>query len=354
MALKKAKTGCSQPYIQQDKQQRKNCWGDGLKVLNITSKRLRIKPSKIKTFKAKTLGTVVSGVSLWLLCGLSPAIAQSISQGLAQGTTQNIAQRTTTFDLDQAICANNWPEAISLVSMLIAQDETTRDERNALLSLRRQLQRYQSENILVADDVACDRSDPYYLRSTVPDTVQTGEPLGWENAVIEATENRFSTEIITEPVDLTLPVEMTDVEGLTSATPVDLSQGLNVVSGHVGQGHNVYSFVAGLGDRLDADLNVPRVLTGSLYTSDDSQLFIFDRDGNLIAAADDTDDSPQSRITDFVIPKTDLYFAVVTTYNNDPILGADGRLTGWRDNGGGRFDYTLTLSGVTPTNALVR
>ncbi|MFK8185077.1 MAG: hypothetical protein AB8B99_17030 [Phormidesmis sp.] len=286
----------------------------------------------------RALGAVASSVALWLLCGLSPAIAQ----------------RTTTFDLDQAICANNWPEAIGLVSQLMAQDETTSAERNALLSLRRQLQRYQSENVLVADDIACDRSDPYYLRSTLPSTVQTGEPLGWENAVAEATENRFNSEVITESVDLTLPVKITEIEGLTSATPVDLSQGLNVVSGHVGQGHNVYGFVAGLGDRLEANLNVTRVMTGSLYTSDDSQLFIFDRYGNLIAAADDTNDSPQSKITDLTIPKTDLYFAVVTTYNNDPILGQDGRLTGWQDNGGGRFDYTLTLSGVTPTNVLVR
>lgn len=321
MALRLSKIGRSKKYIQPYKQQQQNRWSLGLKAL-----------------KTKTLGAVVSSISLWLLCGISPAIAQ----------------RTTTFDLDQAICANNWPEAISIVSVLIAQDETTGNERNALLSLRRQLQRYQSENILVTADVACDRTDPYYLRSTVPNTVQTGEPLGWENAVAEATENRFSTELVTEPVDLTLPVEIAEIEGLTSATPVDLSQGLNVVSGHVGQGHNVYGFVAGLGDRLEANLNVTRVMTGSLYTSDDSQLFIFDRYGNLIASADDTDDSPQSQITDLTIPKTDLYFAVVTTYNNDPILGQDGRLAGWQDNGGGRFDYTLTLSGVTPTSALVR
>ena len=95
-------------------------------------------------------------------------------------------------------------------------------------------------------------------------------------------------------------------------------------------------------------------MSGTLYTSDDSQLFIFDRYGNLIAAADDTDGTAQSHLTNVTIPKTDLYFAVVTTYNNDPIMNRDGRLTGWQDNGGGRFDYTLTISGVTPTSALVR
>ena len=316
-------------------------------------------PYFLRGVPSKRLGVAVSGISIGLLCsGLSPVIAQErfVQALFAQAL---FAQGITTFDLDQAICANNWPEAISLVTMLMAQETTTGTERCTLLSLRRQLERYQRENVLVADELACERSDAYYLRSAAspnagqaPD--QTSEPLGWENAVIEATENRFNSEIITESVDLTLPITTQEIQGLTAATPVDLSQGLNVVSGHVGQGHNVYSFVAGLGDRLEANLNVTRVMTGSLYTSDDSQLFIFDRHGNLIAAADDTDNSPQSRLTDIPIPKTDLYFAVVTTYNNDPVLDRSGRLTGWQDNGGGRFDYTLTLSGVTPTNELVR
>ena len=273
---------------------------------------------------------------------------------LSNGAVPAIAQRITTFDLDQAICANNWPMAIDIVTVLMAQDATTSMERNSLLTLRRQLERYQRENVLIRDEVACDRSDSYYLQATEPRTVQTGEPLGWEAAVAEATENRFSSQIITEPGEMSLPLEVDLIAGLSSAQPIDLSQGLNVVSGHVGQGHEVYSFIARRGDRIAADLNVTRVMTGTLYTSDDSQLFIFDRFGNLIASADDTNNSPQSRISGLVVPKTDMYFAVVTTYNNDPILNREGRLSGWQDNGGGRFDYTLTLSGATPTDNLVR
>ncbi|MGB3298024.1 MAG: hypothetical protein WBA76_07125, partial [Phormidesmis sp.] len=173
-------------------------------------------------------------------------------------------------------------------------------------------------------------------------------------AVAEATQNQYSTEIITESVAPSLPVGISEPVGLTPAEPIDLSRGLNVVSGHVGSGHEVYGFVAGRGDLLEARLDVTRVMVGSLYTSDDSQLFIFDRDGNLVAAADDDDGTQLSRISGVIIPKTDLYFAVVTSYNNDPIINPEGRLTGWQDNGGGRFDYTLTLSGVTPTGALIR
>jgi hypothetical protein len=283
------------------------------------------------------LGLLVALSGLWAASGL-PAQAQ----------------RTTVFDLDQAICANDWRDAIGIVGTLIARDETTSAERSALLTLRRQLQSYQSENVIVADAQACDRTDPYLLQTSLPATVQTGQPLGWELAVAEATENQYSTEVITESTPLTLPVAVGELAGLTPAMPVDLSRGLNVVSGHVGEGHEVHAFVAGLGDRLEANLDVTRVMAGSLYTSDDSQLFIFDRQGNLIASADDSNEQRQSRINGMIVPRTDLYFAVVTSYNNDPILNREGRLTGWQDNGGGRFDYTLTLSGVTPTNALTR
>jgi hypothetical protein len=278
----------------------------------------------------------------------------ALSGVLATSTLPAQAQRTNVFDLDQAICANDWGEAVGIVGSLIARDETTGAERSALLTMRRQLEGYRSENVIVADAQACDRTDPYRLETNLPATVQTGEPLGWEVAVAEATDNQYSTEVITESVPLTLPVSIGDPAGLTPAAPVDLSRGLNVVSGHVGEGHEVYAFVAGLGDRIEANLEVTRVMAGSLYTSDDSQLFIFDRHGNLVASADDSNDQQQSKISGTVMPKTDLYFAVVTSYNNDPILNPEGRLTGWQDNGGGRFDYTLSLSGITPTAALTR
>ncbi len=265
------------------------------------------------------------------------------------------AQSTTVFDLDQAICANNWSTAIGIIGQLMAKDETTREQRSSLLTLRRQLERYRTEGILVSDIEACDRTDPYLLASNLPATVQTGNPLGWEGAVAEATDNQYRTsEFATESVPFALPVEMGEPLGLTPAQPVDLSRGLNVVSGHVSTGHEVYGFVARRGDRLSANLEVTRVMTGSLYTSDDSQLFIFDRYGTLIGAADDSSSTQQASIESLVVPNTDLYFAVVTTYNNDPILTREGLLTGWQDNGGGRFDYVLTLSGITPTTSLVR
>ncbi|PZO50433.1 MAG: hypothetical protein DCF15_15875 [Phormidesmis priestleyi] len=289
------------------------------------------------------------------------------------------AQRTTVFELDQAICANNWSSAIDIAGMLMASDgeafqgnRITQDQRTALLALRQQLERYRSEQVVLPGAEACDRTDPYFLTASTP-TVQSSQPLGWQGAVAEATGNRYSSVVLTEPTAFSLPVAMGEAAGLTPAAPVDLRNGMNVVAGHVGTGHEVYGFVARLGDRLTVDLAVTQVMAGSLYTSGDSQLFVFDRNGQLVASADDSDlvtepvnnnfsnpsysnsasNRQQSRISGFIIPKTDVYFAVVTSYNNDPILNREGQLTGWQDNGGGRFDYTLTFSGVTPTNALV-
>ncbi|NJM99475.1 MAG: hypothetical protein HC800_22115 [Phormidesmis sp. RL_2_1] len=293
---------------------------------------------------------------------------------------------TTVFDLDRAICANSWGEAIGIAGRLMASDATTSAQRAALVALRQQLERYRAENMWVPDAQACDRTNPYLLDIADVPTVQATEPLGWEGALAEAAHTRNDAEIVTAAVPFSLPVTIGDRIGLTPATPVDLRNGLNVVSGHVGPGHNVYSFVAKRGDRLDANLQVTRVMRGALYTSDDSQLFIFDREGRLITSADDSpphvndiaaDDitgeqtaneqaneqvneqvserpgtRQQSRISGMVVPKTDLYFAVVTSYNNDPIFDRQGHLTGWQDNGGGRFDYTLTFSGITPTDSL--
>lgn len=295
----------------------------------------------------------------WYGAGIAALAAVGTLLGVFAVTTLPAqAQRTAAFDLDRAICSNDWNGAISIVGGLVAQAETTSVQRDSLLALRRQLERYRSKNAVVTAAQACDRTDPYFLEDFLEATLvpadQASQPLGWEGAVAEAANNQYSTEIITESVALRLPVSASDSAGLTPAEPVDLSTGLNVVSGQVGSGHEVYGFVAGRGDRLAANLEVTRVMTGSLYTSDDSQLFIFDRHGNLIASADDTSGTQLSRISGVTMPKTDLYFAVVTSYNNDPIVNPEGQLTGWQDNGGGRFDYTLTLSGVTPTSVLMR
>lgn len=262
------------------------------------------------------------------------------------------AQRTTIFDLNQAICANEWTEAIAVTGLLIANESTADADRQSLIALRRRLEHYRADGAIVSRSEVCNLTEPYML-GALPAEENGPSPLGWNAAVAEVTENQYAARAVTETPQLTLPISWDARDGLSPAQPVDLERGMNVVSGHVGQGHEVYAFVAGLGDRIDVKLDVTQVMTGTLYTSDDSQLFVFDRNGRLMASSDD-EDGNQSHISGLIVPKTDLYFAVVTSYNNDPIFNQENQITGWRDNGGGRFDYTLTVSGATPTSALVR
>ncbi len=273
---------------------------------------------------------------------------------LGLGTLPASAQRTTVFDLNQAICANDWGRAVGITGTLVANEATTSANRESLLVLRRRLEYYRADGLILHNSQTCNLTDPYFLAEAAPVEVEPERALGWEMAVAEVTENQYTSAVITASSALTLPVSMGNQRGLSPAQPIDLSRGLNVVSGHVGAGHEVYGFVAGMGDRISLNLEVTEVMTGSLYTSDDSQLFVFDREGQLIASSDDASGGSQSRISGLLVPRTDLYFAVVTSYNNDPIFNQENRLTGWQENGGGRFDYTLSVSGATPTSALVR
>lgn len=272
---------------------------------------------------------------------------------MALGASPANAQRTTMFDLNQAICANDWDRAVGITGTLVADEATSSERRQSLLALRRRLEYYRADGLILHNSQTCSLTDPYFLSEAAPEA-EPERTLGWEMAVAEVTNNRYASEVITESPELVLPVSMGDPRGLTPAEPVDLSRGLNVVSGHVGAGHEVYGFVAGMGDRVSINLEVTEVMTGSLYTSDDSQLFVFDKEGYLLGSSDDENGGNQSYISGLLMPKTDVYFAVVTSYNNDPIFTQEGRLEGWQDNGGGRFDYTLSISGATPTSALVR
>ena len=272
---------------------------------------------------------------------------------MALGASPANAQRTTMFDLNQASCANEWDRAVGSTGTLVADEETSSERRQSLLALRRRLEYYRADGLILHNSQTCSLTDPYFLSESAPEA-EPERTLGWEMAVAEVTNNRYASEVITESPELVLPVSMGDPRGLTPAEPVDLSRGLNVVSGHVGAGHEVYGFVAGMGDRVSINLEVTEVMTGSLYTSDDSQLFVFDKEGYLLGSSDDENGGNQSYISGLLMPKTDVYFAVGTSYNNDPIFTQEGRLEGWQDNGGGRFDYTLSISGATPTSALVR
>jgi hypothetical protein len=244
---------------------------------------------------------------------------------------------------------------------------------------------YQSNRVIIPDNASCDRIYPNILAvpaespialiptaaptivassntTTGATTFSTGvQPavggLNWNEGVASVTGRRAPVvQLDPRPeseINPPIPVALFDgsTPALLPSTSIDTSDGFNVVAGQVGEYHQVYSFVARLGDRVSLDIDVTRVFPGTLYTNDDSQIYLFDKQGRMLAFNDDAD-GRQSRLSDVVIPQTDVYFAVVTTHNNTPIW-SNQTLSGWSETGGARFDYTLTLTGLTPSVAIL-
>ncbi|MEM8809445.1 MAG: hypothetical protein AAGF01_25770 [Cyanobacteria bacterium P01_G01_bin.38] len=291
--------------------------------------------------------------------GVATVAAVLLSASVGQASPVNEVYQQLEA-LNTAICFNQWEQAVAITSTLIGSPAISTDYRHRLVEFRRDLQGLSEMRAMMPDNASCDRIYPRTLAVPVPaDATEEPAPIDWGAAIASITSQRgpiVQLDDRTEAeVNPAIPPELlADLPfALASATAIDTTDGFNVVAGQVSTGHETFGFLAGLGDRITLDLDVTRVLSGTFETSDDSQLFIFDRSGRLLAHNDDAD-GRQSLIADFVIPKTDIYFAVVTSHNNDPLLGDDQTLVGWEEDGEASFAYTLTLTGATPSAALLR
>ncbi len=140
-------------------------------------------------------------------------------------------------------------------------------------------------------------------------------------------------------------------DALTPYEMIDISSGHGVASGAVGTGHVVYGFNAIGGQTLDVQVIVTRIFEGTVYTDDDSMLWIFDSSGALLANNDDYV-GLQSRIPDFHVPVTGLYFAGVTTCcTSDPVY-TGGVLTGWQDAGKSNIEFNLDITSDSVPNSV--
>lgn len=134
-------------------------------------------------------------------------------------------------------------------------------------------------------------------------------------------------------------------------TFLDISDSAASVSGAVGVGHDIFAFEALMGDMITLDIDVTEILQGSVYSDDDSKLFLFNEQGDQLAFNDDFD-GLQSRIENFLIPDAGLYFAGVATFGNLPLFDTDGIISGWEDDGMSRFGYELTVARIGADRAV--
>lgn len=284
------------------------------------------------------LGFSVGFSVLIALCNGGPLRAQAWSQPMA------LAQ------LDRAVCLQQWGQAIDITSRLIASPEVSATYRQELLSFRRQLQTWQVTPVPLTTQASCDRTLPFFLTLTEPDAPEP-QPLNWNGAIAALRSSRPIIELDSDfdPTANLIPPELTASSPavLTDfARPIDTTDGFNVVGGRVNRNQQVYSFLARFGDRLSLDVDVTRTHIGG-----ETQIFLFDQGGHLLRQSSDI--GFQVSVQNLVIPKTDVYFAVVSPLGTTPILDSQGLIVGWQTQDNSSFDYTLTLTGVTPYQALL-
>ncbi|MEM7065280.1 MAG: hypothetical protein AAF572_19230 [Cyanobacteria bacterium P01_B01_bin.77] len=261
-----------------------------------------------------------------------------------------MSQQLALAQLDRAVCLQQWEQAIDIISMLIASPSVSTTYRQELLKFRRQLQTWQVTPVPPTTQASCDRTLPLFLSLAEPEPPEP-QPLNWDGAIAALRSSRPIIEFdhdFDPTVNLIPPELMANSPEVLAdfAKPIDTTDGFNVVSGRVGRGQQVYSFLARLGDQLSLDVDVTRTDAGG-----ETQIFLFDQSGRLFTQSNDI--GFQVSVQNVIIPKTDVYFAVVAPQGETPILDSQGLIVGWpHQTTNNRFDYTLTLTGVTPYQAL--
>jgi hypothetical protein len=257
--------------------------------------------------------------------------------------------------LQLAICLSNWDTAIDLVGALIASPQLSAVQRNELVRFRHQFQDALRQDIAIGLPSSCEERLARYGPTVLP----TAAHLDWDGAFRATTGASQETvtpdqvarqQIAARRAGLTRTLE-TDIAPLSPARVIPTQSGSGVSAGAVSTAADIYAFVGGAGDRVSLEVEVNQVLTGRLYTDDDSQIFLFDSEGRLLVDNDDLS-RLQSHIQDFPLPSSGLYYVAVTTYNNDPMLDSSQRITRWNGNGGSAIEYTITVTGLTPTAQL--
>ncbi|MEM9978829.1 MAG: hypothetical protein AAF808_14480 [Cyanobacteria bacterium P01_D01_bin.2] len=295
--------------------------------------------------RSALLGSCVA-FSLWNGWGL-----QSKSQPLLADVAPTLVQ------LDRAICLQQWQQAIDITGGLIASPAISTAYRQELLNFRRQLQTWRLGPSSPRSQASCDRALALFIPPAEPE-VPEPRPLNWNRALANLGSPRPIIEFDDnfEPTSTLIPPELTanspDIL-LNLATPIDTTDGFNVVGEQFNRSHQVYSFLARLGDSVSLELEVTRAYADG----GPPQLFLFDQTGRLLApqAPQDSQDEEgfQTSMQDFVIPRTDVYFAVVSAQDISPTFNEEGLVVDWEPASSHSFDYTLTLTGVTPYQALM-
>jgi len=298
---------------------------------------------------------IAQAISIAAVAGVMVTIPGKVAAE-SPGIKTATATSTLSRSIQIAICLEDWDHAVDLVGNLIARPELSPSQRDQLVSTRHQLQSLllRHEAIPLSSD-QCDTMLAEYIQPMPTPNA----PVDWDRAFYSAfgatdfnplPDQEARQQAAARQAGLT-PVLETPIDPLSPARVISTHSGSGVSAGAVSTGVNIFSFVGAAGDRLSIRLRVTEVLPGRLYIDDDSQMFLFDNTGILLAENDDLS-RLQSEIMEFALPQTGVYYLAITTYNNDPILDSSQRITDWTGNGGSSVEYTITVTGLTPAGQL--
>ncbi|MEM9218707.1 MAG: PPC domain-containing protein [Cyanobacteria bacterium P01_F01_bin.150] len=141
------------------------------------------------------------------------------------------------------------------------------------------------------------------------------------------------------------PTAVEDTDPFDNVTELDISGGQAIASGTVSTSNNVYAIEATAGDLLSIEVDVTEVLNGIAYTNDDTQLYLYNEAGDVLAFSDDKPDSFASNLFNYLVEETGTYYAAVTTAGNEPILelGQVNQLLGFEETGLANVAYDITV-----------
>ena len=179
-----------------------------------------------------------------------------------------------------------------------------------------------------------------FLFGFIEDPV-TGDFLAsLDSAGIDGDEGRLLL-IENEPPPTAVP----DNDPFDSFTTLDISSGQAIGSGTVSISNDVYAFDAVAGELLTIDITATEVLNGIAYSNDDTQLYLYNETGDILAFSEDKVDSFASRVFNYLVPEDGTYYAAVTTAGNEAILqrGPVNQLLGFEETALGNVAYDITI-----------
>ncbi len=142
------------------------------------------------------------------------------------------------------------------------------------------------------------------------------------------------------------PTAVADTDPFDDVTELDISSGSATASGAVSTSNDVYTIDAQAGELLTIDINVTEILSGITYTNDDTQLYLYNEAGDVLAFSEDKPSNLSSNILNYLVLEDGTYYAAVTTAGNEPILelGEVNQLLGFEETGLANVVYDITAS----------